>query len=130
MNPQPAEGARAVADPVLVLVLCQRCGRPLGAVFAGVVVRCPRCGRWTTTCADGAGTRLGRPPVTGDPSIAGMWEDVRRQIEAGELSRRAAARALGVSDRTVRRLLERPERRGKRLLPHVTALARLNVPAP
>jgi DNA invertase Pin-like site-specific DNA recombinase len=51
------------------------------------------------------GKRLGRPPTEERPSFAAKWPAVRVEIEAGRLSRRAAARQLRVSDFTVRRLL-------------------------
>ncbi len=52
------------------------------------------------------GVRVGRPPVTESAKVGDRWLDVRRRIEAGELSPRAAAKELGVSDSTIRRLLD------------------------
>ena len=51
------------------------------------------------------GVRIGRPPVTDSAKVGPRWPEVQRRIEAGELSRRAAAKTLGVSDSTIRRLL-------------------------
>lgn len=51
------------------------------------------------------GVRIGRPPVTDSAKVGDRWPEVRRRIEAGDLSKRAAAKILGISERTVRRLL-------------------------
>jgi DNA invertase Pin-like site-specific DNA recombinase len=58
------------------------------------------------------GRRIGRPPVLQDPARASRWEAMRGQVARGELSVAAAARALGVSRRTVGRLLKAPGQEG------------------
>jgi len=54
------------------------------------------------------GKTIGRPAAIAKETVADRWTDLRGRVEAGELSRRAAAKALGVSEGTVRRLLRRP----------------------
>ncbi len=51
------------------------------------------------------GRRLGRPRVTEKPNVMRDWPMVRSRIESGEISRRAAARLLRVSEQSVRRML-------------------------
>ncbi len=51
------------------------------------------------------GRPLGRPSVADKESVQRLWPKVRARIERGELSRRAAARLLRVSEQTVRRML-------------------------
>lgn len=51
------------------------------------------------------GTRIGRPPVTGRPGFAGRWLRVQADLTSGRVSRRVAARRLGVGTATLGRLL-------------------------
>jgi DNA invertase Pin-like site-specific DNA recombinase len=51
------------------------------------------------------GKHLGRPGGTLADGFAERWKALRPQVVTGKVSRRAAARALGVSDGTLRRLL-------------------------
>lgn len=51
------------------------------------------------------GKHLGRPLEADPDELARRWPEVRRRIETGEISRRAAAKLLRVSERTIRRLL-------------------------
>lgn len=51
------------------------------------------------------GSRIGRPSTTDSPAFLRRWDKTKAQIEAGTLSRRAAAKKLHVSQDTVRRLL-------------------------
>lgn len=51
------------------------------------------------------GKRLGRPPATSRPGFDRRWARIRPQVEAGAMSRRAAAKALGIGQATLRRLL-------------------------
>jgi DNA invertase Pin-like site-specific DNA recombinase len=51
------------------------------------------------------GARIGRPPVTCRPTFAARWPRVRAELDAGSLSRRQAARRLGVGTATLARLL-------------------------
>jgi len=53
------------------------------------------------------GVRIGRPPVTTRPSFAARWEKVYRELVAGNLSRRQAARRLAIGTATLGRLLAR-----------------------
>lgn len=53
------------------------------------------------------GVRLGRPPVTTRPIVQRHWPLLRGRIESGDISRREAARLLGVGEASVRRLLKR-----------------------
>ncbi len=52
------------------------------------------------------GWRLGRPGGTARPDFDQRWSIIRRMIETGGISQRAAAAALGVSRSTVGRLLQ------------------------
>jgi DNA invertase Pin-like site-specific DNA recombinase len=51
------------------------------------------------------GRPLGRPGGTQADGFANRWATLRPRVLTGEMSRRQAARALGVSDGTLRRLL-------------------------
>ena len=51
------------------------------------------------------GKHVGRPASADPERLVAAWSEVRDAVLAGDLSRRAAARALGTSERTVRRLL-------------------------
>ena len=51
------------------------------------------------------GKRIGRPPVTARPAVARRWPAVRAEVVAGRLSRRQAARRLGIGTATLARLL-------------------------
>ncbi len=51
------------------------------------------------------GAHIGRPPVTARPGFAQQWPAVRAAIGAGTLSRRQAARRLGIGTATLARLL-------------------------
>ena len=51
------------------------------------------------------GTRIGRPPATERPAVARRWPAVRAELVAGRLSRRQAARRLGIGTATLARLL-------------------------
>jgi DNA invertase Pin-like site-specific DNA recombinase len=51
------------------------------------------------------GARIGRPAVTSRPGFAARWERVRTELEAGRVSRRGAARRLGIGTATLARLL-------------------------
>jgi putative DNA-invertase from lambdoid prophage Rac len=51
------------------------------------------------------GSRLGRPPVTERAGFDRDWRRVRQELDAGQLSRRAAAKRLGISEATIRSLL-------------------------
>jgi DNA invertase Pin-like site-specific DNA recombinase len=51
------------------------------------------------------GARIGRPPVTARAGFDARWGRVRRQLAVGQLSRRQAARRLGVGTATLGRLL-------------------------
>lgn len=52
------------------------------------------------------GVRLGRPAVTDRPRFARDWPAARDAIAAGSLSRRQAAKQLGVGQATIKRLLD------------------------
>jgi DNA invertase Pin-like site-specific DNA recombinase len=56
------------------------------------------------------GARIGRPPVTARPGFAGRWAKVHGELVAGHLSRRQAARRLGIGSATLGRLLVRGTR--------------------
>jgi len=58
------------------------------------------------------GARIGRPPVTARPSFAARWDKVHRELVAGHLSRRQAARRLGIGTATLGRILARREAEG------------------
>ncbi|MHB8324797.1 MAG: recombinase family protein [Candidatus Dormibacteria bacterium] len=51
------------------------------------------------------GKRVGRPPVEARAGFRRRWAQVRPSVLAGEMSRRAAARELGVGAATISRLL-------------------------
>jgi DNA invertase Pin-like site-specific DNA recombinase len=51
------------------------------------------------------GKVIGRPPVTARPGFAARWSRVRPDLAAGRLSRRQAARQLGIGTATLGRLL-------------------------
>ena len=51
------------------------------------------------------GARIGRPAVTTRPGFAGRWARVQADLTQGRLSRRAAARRLGIGTATLGRLL-------------------------
>lgn len=51
------------------------------------------------------GARIGRPPVTARPGFAARWPRVQADLAAGRLSRRQAARRLGIGTATLARLL-------------------------
>jgi DNA invertase Pin-like site-specific DNA recombinase len=51
------------------------------------------------------GKRIGRPPVTTRPSFARRWPSVQVELAAGRVSRRQAARRLGIGTATLGRLL-------------------------
>ena len=55
------------------------------------------------------GRVLGRPGGTWVDGFEERWAALRPRVLAGEVSRRAAARTLGISDGTLRRLLTGPE---------------------
>ena len=56
------------------------------------------------------GARLGRPSVLARPGFAARWEAVRAQLARGEMSKRQAARRLGIGAGTLERLLEMASR--------------------
>lgn len=51
------------------------------------------------------GKSIGRPRVTARPGFAARWDTVRGELAAGHLSRRQAARRLGIGSATLARLL-------------------------
>jgi DNA invertase Pin-like site-specific DNA recombinase len=51
------------------------------------------------------GARIGRPTVTTRPGFAGRWARVQEDLTSGRVSRRVAARSLGVGTATLGRLL-------------------------
>lgn len=51
------------------------------------------------------GARIGRPPVTARPGFDGRWDRVHGELMAGDLSRRQAARRLGIGTATLGRML-------------------------
>ena len=51
------------------------------------------------------GARIGRPSVTTRPGFAGRWLRVQADLTSGRVSRRVAARRLGVGTATLARLL-------------------------
>lgn len=51
------------------------------------------------------GARIGRPPVTARAGFAARWSRVQAELAAGRLSRRQAARRLGIGTATLARLL-------------------------
>lgn len=58
------------------------------------------------------GKRIGRPPVTAQPAFVRRWPKVRAELVAGRLSRRQAARRLGIGTATLARLLATDEGEG------------------
>jgi DNA invertase Pin-like site-specific DNA recombinase len=58
------------------------------------------------------GRRIGRPPVTSRPRFVARWPTVQRELAAGRLSRRQAARQLGIGTATLGRLLAARNRPG------------------
>jgi DNA invertase Pin-like site-specific DNA recombinase len=59
------------------------------------------------THARSKGRHVGRPPVTSRPEIRKLWPAVATRLETGEISIAEAARILGISKTTVRRLLSK-----------------------
>ncbi len=59
---------------------------------------------WIATVAKG-----GRPRLMSDPEFRRRWFELRPEIEAGRLSKREAARLLGVDPASVGRFLRRKE---------------------
>ena len=51
------------------------------------------------------GKRIGRPPAAGRPGFVRRWPAVRAELASGRLSRRQAARQLGIGTATLARLL-------------------------
>jgi DNA invertase Pin-like site-specific DNA recombinase len=51
------------------------------------------------------GTRIGRPRVTTRPGFAARWLRVQAELASGTVSRRQAARRLGIGTATLARLL-------------------------
>jgi len=51
------------------------------------------------------GARIGRPPVTSRPGFGARFDRVRAELARGVVSRRAAARRLGIGTATLARLL-------------------------
>jgi DNA invertase Pin-like site-specific DNA recombinase len=51
------------------------------------------------------GKQIGRPPVTARPGFATRWNRVHPDLAAGRVSRRQAARRLGIGTATLARLL-------------------------
>ena len=51
------------------------------------------------------GKRIGRPPVTARPAFVRRWPAVQADLVAGRISRRQAARRLGIGTATLGRLL-------------------------
>lgn len=52
------------------------------------------------------GVRIGRPSVQDDPKFRRAWSQVRRLILNGSMSRRRAAKTLGIGQATLKRLLD------------------------
>ena len=67
-------------------------------LIAGRVREGMRHAAWT-------GKRIGRPPVTCRPGFAARWTRLRPELAAGRVSRRHAARRLGIGTATLGRLL-------------------------
>ena len=64
------------------------------------------------------GRRLGRPSVAMRPGFGHEWKAVKAELDAGRLTRAAAARRLGIAESTLRRLLElAPKTRGRKPRP-------------
>jgi len=55
------------------------------------------------------GKRIGRPKVTDRRGFTGRFDDVRRRLDAGDISRRKAAIELGIGFATLKRLLDGQE---------------------
>jgi DNA invertase Pin-like site-specific DNA recombinase len=70
------------------------------------------------------GKRIGRPLVTAGPAVTRRWPAVRAEVAAGRLSRRQAARRLGIGTATLARLLARRQA-ARRLGIGTATLARL-----
>jgi DNA invertase Pin-like site-specific DNA recombinase len=64
--------------------------------------------------AKAEGKVFGRPSVTTRPGFEKRWAKVRPQVESGTMSRRQAARTLGIGQATLRRLLGEPAHPGGR----------------
>lgn len=60
------------------------------------------------------GARIGRPSATARPAVARQLAEVRAEIAAGALTKRAAARRLGVGNGTLARLLANQSPIGER----------------
>ena len=52
------------------------------------------------------GKRIGRPPAMERPGFAERFSAARRAIESGSLSRRQAAKLLGIGYATLKRLID------------------------
>ncbi len=52
------------------------------------------------------GKRIGRPRVTERPEFLNKYQDVMQQINSGGLSRRQAAKRLGIGYATLKRLID------------------------
>ncbi len=63
------------------------------------------------------GRHLGRPSAMHRTGFAWEWAQLRPQVLAGTMSRRAAARALGISTSALRRLLATAAEEGPSVLP-------------
>ncbi len=55
------------------------------------------------------GKMVGGPPVTARPGFAERWAEVQPDVEAGTLTRAAAARRLGIGYATLLRLLDKSQ---------------------
>ena len=53
-----------------------------------------------------SGKRIGRPRVSDEPGFIENFTEVLKSIESGALSRRKAARELGIGYATLKRLLD------------------------
>jgi ActR/RegA family two-component response regulator len=49
--------------------------------------------------------RVGRPAVASRPGLLDLWKTVEAEVTAGTMSKSQAARELGISRRTIGRLL-------------------------
>ena len=56
------------------------------------------------------GARIGRPRVTDRPGFGAKWDRIAPQVRDGSLSRRQAARRLGIGTATLARLLKGDDR--------------------
>jgi DNA invertase Pin-like site-specific DNA recombinase len=52
------------------------------------------------------GVKLGRPSAMDDPAFARAWATTQAEILNGSMSRRQAAKRLGVGQATIKRLLD------------------------